>query len=519
MTEFLRAAALVTAVIIGITGCGVKKDAVQKQGESVEITTFMWELDGVGQDAGAPVYKALNEKFGIKISPSNTTYDQRNEKLNLLMASNSVPDVFIHMGFEAKATYDKWIKEGIVLPLDGYAGDYPNIKTVLDAFPNLAKLEKDTHYGIPVLSNGDLDALKQNTISNSHCLWIRKDWLKNLGLETPDNYTEFYEVCRAFTEDDPDGNGKKDTYGLLFGGSWWSYPFLNMFGASIDRYQEVDGRYESENISRGMRDAINYLHKMYYEKILDPDFVTIGDKVKEKFISGKVGVIPTNAGGKYTELYGDFKSAYPNQNPEDMFTWLEVLEGPGGIRRMDGSEAFWLMTSVKNGISDIKREKVLSLLEYMLSDEGQVLMAYGLEGEHYRKEGGDYLNLLPNGNDGKQQTIKNIDKTAGLFNYVAGAAKPAIAPKREHQDKINGSLAASRKYAVADPCKYVIYDTDGYTTAAKKELYSLTSSMITKAIMSGGENIDAEFDAYVAEWKSKGGDLMTKITNEQMAAQ
>jgi len=42
---------------------------------------------------------------------------------------------------------------------------------------------------------------------------VRRDWLENLGLEAPDTFEEAYALWRAFTFDDPDGNGKDDTYG------------------------------------------------------------------------------------------------------------------------------------------------------------------------------------------------------------------------------------------------------------------------------------------------------------------
>ena len=45
-------------------------------------------------------------------------------------------------------------------------------------------------------------------------LVIRKDWLDKLGLEVPTTPEELLAVAKAFTEQDPDGNGKNDTYGL-----------------------------------------------------------------------------------------------------------------------------------------------------------------------------------------------------------------------------------------------------------------------------------------------------------------
>ena len=65
-------------------------------------------------------------------------------------------------------------------------------------------------------------------------LWLRKDWLDNLGLEEPSTMDEVADILRAFISDDPDGNGQADTVGLavlptVYGG----YP-NNHFG--IDNF-------------------------------------------------------------------------------------------------------------------------------------------------------------------------------------------------------------------------------------------------------------------------------------------
>lgn len=55
-------------------------------------------------------------------------------------------------------------------------------------------------YGIPIFDyayNGD------------SVMFIREDWLKKLGLEEPKTMDELVTVMDAFTNQDPDGNGKK----------------------------------------------------------------------------------------------------------------------------------------------------------------------------------------------------------------------------------------------------------------------------------------------------------------------
>ena len=73
-------------------------------------------------------------------------------------------------------------------------------------------------YGIPV------------PISFEYCMsFIREDWLNHLGLSIPTNLDELYDVAVAFTNDDPDGNGKNDTFALT--GNNGLRAFSAIFGA------------------------------------------------------------------------------------------------------------------------------------------------------------------------------------------------------------------------------------------------------------------------------------------------
>lgn len=57
-------------------------------------------------------------------------------------------------------------------------------------------------------------------------MFWRKDWLDKLGLEVPETLDDYEKVLTAFVEEDPDGNGKKDTAGLAeraFGAVFGAY--------------------------------------------------------------------------------------------------------------------------------------------------------------------------------------------------------------------------------------------------------------------------------------------------------
>lgn len=125
--------------------------------------------------------------------------------------------------------------------------------------------------------------------------FLRKDWLDNLNLAVPSTFEELLTVCEAFGNQDPDGNGQDDTYGLSFGGDFRETAslFFAAYGAypgqwikNEDGTKLVYGSY-TENTKR----AIAQLHEMYKSGALNPNFTETGfDGLYTEFNLGKAGV-------------------------------------------------------------------------------------------------------------------------------------------------------------------------------------------------------------------------------------
>lgn len=65
----------------------------------------------------------------------------------------------------------------------------------------------------------------------STLIWIRADWLKKLGLQEPKSLEDVFAIARAFTKNDPDGNNKADTTGIVF--EKVSYPAVSAIAACL----------------------------------------------------------------------------------------------------------------------------------------------------------------------------------------------------------------------------------------------------------------------------------------------
>jgi ABC-type glycerol-3-phosphate transport system substrate-binding protein len=83
-----------------------------------------------------------------------------------------------------------------------YIKDYKTLSAMPAVVWDNAKI-KGKNYGVP----------RPRPLEGSWGVHVRKDWLDKLGMKVPETMDEMYAVLKAFTEKDPDGNGKADTLG------------------------------------------------------------------------------------------------------------------------------------------------------------------------------------------------------------------------------------------------------------------------------------------------------------------
>lgn len=512
MKKRITALLLVMTLVFGIAGCGgneTAKDELTSDGK-LKLSVFMWDLDTLGS-GNDPIYDKLSEKFKVEFEPVTATYAQWREKLNLLFASGDIPDFFICAGTE-DVQYKKWIKEGFLLPISDFVTEdkYPNLYKTINMYNDILPVTEGKHYGLPI-QNGEAN---ENGVINKHSFWIRKDWVENLGLKLPTTTDELYEVAKAFTENDPDGDGKKDTYGLTSGGVWWMYPMINSFNTSYyNFYKDDSGKLMPEATTDNMKTAIEYLHKMYKEGILDPDFVVnTQEQVYEKFITHKVGIFPDGMGAVYNQIFDKFESAYPGTNAKDYFTHLEILEGPYGTRRIDGNLAFFCMACIRGDVSETKRDTILNILEYMLTEEGCELFEHGVEGVHFTKENEKYVSIIPKGADGKEQTLAKVSPAAQLGN-LARWRNYQINDTVKNKEEVEASLVSPRTYATLDPKKYLQLDDTKMPQQDIKTLGDMTLQAVASMVMSKNDDISAEFDAFKKQWMDTKGTTFIEEVN------
>ncbi len=244
-----------------------------------------------------------------------------------------------------------------------------------------------------------VDQLKINDVLYGFPMWrgngtvtyVRQDWLDKLGMKAPTNYEEFTAMLDAFTNNDPDGNGKKDTYGITFPGivqantAYDLYRREYMQDAMPGIYQKEDGTWVDGMLEPEMKEALVRMKADFEKGYIDQEVVTNKTSTcRDKFYAGQVGVFNYWAGTWNQTLQNDLaaqtpggvvqaipaiEETYYNERPATAFAITSAAENPEGIFKY--------------------------LIEYSHDGgEGQMLFTRGVEGVNYKVENGTYT-VLP----------------------------------------------------------------------------------------------------------------------------
>jgi len=198
MTRRRRSLAAVLALTTGLVtaACGAEKERA-----SLDTITVMSKLFGTAPDPNGELQQAIHKLIGKKLDITWVPNADYVEKLNVTLASNNIPDVLV-VG-----------EKGPTFVRAAEAGAFWDLTGKLDAYPNLKPADEQT--GRNAMVNGKTYGIYRTRPLLRSAVVLRKDWLAKVGLPLPETVDDLYRIAKAFTEQDPDGNGKKDTYGLI----------------------------------------------------------------------------------------------------------------------------------------------------------------------------------------------------------------------------------------------------------------------------------------------------------------
>lgn len=371
--------------------------------EHLDISVGYWNIDGMVKAAQPDgMTKYIEELFNITLHPVSVTWSNYKERYQILSATGSLPDVFATITLSSNdsndsATFADMIDSGSIRSLPENLSAYPILSDLLDSVP-YTKYKDGCFYAVPRVSFTD-----SILGATDAAMLVRRDWMTNLGYDDPESMEEFLDMCTAFAQNDPDGNGLHDTIGynvnnLAALGKWVILGIAPQ--CNVYTWIEEDGRFVPSWTTEQFKDVVTYYQRLYKEGGLDPEFYSKSPiTIIEDFASGRLGVLEYKSSPSSLMEVKTKWDALNDLPFEECVDVLPVIPAPDGVRYSNSSSIFWSESYISSNADDKKMERILALFEFLLSEQGQEFCHYGIEGVDYRKTDDGYECLLDIGNE------------------------------------------------------------------------------------------------------------------------
>lgn len=242
-------------------------------------------------------FKALEAATNVHVDFSCYPQVSYNDQKNLMLASGEYPDAFIGYGTLNMSDINQYGPMGIFIPVEDLIDQYcPNYKARLQDRPVLDGLTDafDGHK----YSWGTVNEHPNRDFPDN--LYINKSWLDKLGLEVPTTMDEYYDVLKAFKEQDPNGNGQADEIPYTFsqwhhiqgyGGFFGAYGRAEAFngnkdGKFEDHFVVENGKVIYEPVTEEYKTAIRELSRFFKDGLFDQEgFVQDNEQYNAKVTS------------------------------------------------------------------------------------------------------------------------------------------------------------------------------------------------------------------------------------------
>ena len=342
------------------------------------------------------------------------------------------------------------IENGSICSLPEDMSPYPALSSLLNSV-SYTKYNDGKYYAIPRCA-----FLDSELGFTDAAMLVRRDWMNNLGYSDPQSFDEFARMVSAFANDDPDGNGTDDTLGynvntLSAIGKWVMLgitPECNVYS-----WIEQDGRYVPSWSTPQFKEVVKDYGYLYKSGGLDPDFYSKSPTtIIEDFAAGRLGALEYKSSpGTLLEIKKLWDSH--NDKPfEECVDILPIFPAPDGKRYSNSSSIFWSESYISSNAGDEKRERILALFEFLLSEKGYMLTKYGIEGEDYIKTGdGNYQCLLDTQNCELKTLLESKYPSMYMFSGLATWGGSWTDFEENNLNKLlygEDTLAISRKSAI-----------------------------------------------------------------------
>ncbi len=312
------------------------------------------------------------ENFGIKMNWEQMASSSVEEKLPLLFAGKTLPDMVWPVGVVAKFP-KKFGQDGLLLPINEY----------FDQLPNYRKLYSDEEWATLLMTesnaDGNLYYLPQKNYRATAASWIyRKSAFDQWGLTFPKTTDELYDVLKTIKEKDPSAVPMPNSGGLnVLDGLYLAWgiqrdSFINdkgelvPYGRATDEYREV----------------LKYAAKLWKEGLINKEFATVTEQQwTEQYANGKA----------YIQYSYATRVPWAEENMKKVDPSVKFDYVPQNVTADESKGYYWskessyttagpFFTTVMAGE---KMDRMMEWYDWLCTEEGSLFINMGTKGVTY----------------------------------------------------------------------------------------------------------------------------------------
>lgn len=429
------------------------------------------------------------------------------ERKNLMFASLDLPDVFFASTFTQNELMRYGAREKLLMPLNDLIDKYaPNLVKLMEESPEIRK--SITSYDGNIYSFPGLNMFPVATITTA---WVNYKWLDALGVQKlPETTEELYDLLVRFRDEDPDGNGQKDSYPLV---SSLEEPLLAAFGHIPEENFEVkNDQVIFTPVQEGYKEYLKYSQRLYREGLIDQEaFTQTPQQIQAKGKENKVGL--------QTMSVPDNVFTAPTNEESVKYPILPALTSPVNSEKIYKRKSGINVGAAALSVNNPYPEAMVRWIDHFYSVDGSRLGLYGLEGvmwEFVDKEKGTVRYMT-----------ENIEPTGLAHGQFRGRLTPAVGvvpPLNNSQEIylsfVGDTLVIHRNDEVIeklDPHAVVgfpIVNYDATEFLALDRLSADINSFVSEhrvKFITGTDSIDDQWGAYVDQLKNLGYEELVDV--------
>lgn len=444
-----------------------------------------------------------NADYSTKVSPALTT-------------GMNLPDVILYQ--DTKGENSSLALNGRIVPISDYSEWTPYFNAMVEKLGlqedvDKLNLKDGKRYYMPQLFDKPF---------YDGGLILRQDYLEKKGFNAPETFDDLYKILKAYKEDYPDSYPLTHlvapyvTYRMTMPSFGISIGKSSSSGTAALSYDYEKGEYFMGAISEQAREFLRFYHKLYAEGLLDPEDAGVidNDTWATKLATG--AAVATYA---YYDQIGGVEAASDIEGFK--LQMYPSLTGPAGAHHQPKSKTgkgimFPMETAQRKDFEQLVR----AIDKMFFSEECSTIWCIGVEGVTYTMDGDTivYADDIVNSPDGIYKTMQVKYGCGADPLQLVWINEREMTKYDENYAEINKKVAEMENGNVIQS----IPPTPLFDDLTAEDASSLQTPLADSvwvwmnAFVKGTKDLDADWDAYVAEMKNLKIEEFCQLYNDNL---